>query len=295
MKSWLPARVGVMGGMLNFLPLLLLFIMSPSVLLMAEDAGSAADNTVIIDETVKKDDKAAVEDESCDQTQDRIIFSRTALGNRPRDLHLTGYAAGIWDIDYTVNPNVTIGVAVQLPILSVGAIPHISFNKYVTRNFALGAGLFAGVWVPYVDNGDGNVYMGFGGHAAATWVKGPHMVNLGVMAADCAGFNKKSKFSIVEGLGVLASFGYRYSINKNWAFLLEVHTPFVIDFNKSLSWNVSKNKYGQLWAVMYGFRGHGGDVFGDIGFILPLEEWYIKSLWLFLPLGIPYFSIGMKF
>jgi hypothetical protein len=63
--------------------------------------------------------------------------------------------------------------------------------------------------------------------------------------------------------------------------LLEVHTPFLFDVKASPSRNLSKYRYGQ--------------VFGDIGFMLPLEEEYINHVWQYVPLGIPYFSIGMKF
>lgn len=284
-----------------FATLFIFIIVSKSVLLMAEDEKGSDETAIKLEETgrvekaAKKDEKAAAEDDAVYPTQDRIIFSRTAIGNQPRDLHLTGYAAGIWDIDYAVNRNVTLGIAIQLPILSVGAVPHLTVNTNVTGNFAVGAGLFAGVWGQYLSNPEASILMAAGTHAAATWIKGPHMVNLGIMAADYASYSKKDDFILGPGLGVLASFGYRYSINKNWAFLFEVHTPFLIDVTKSPSRNLAEYNYGEIWAVMYGFRGHGDHIFGDFGFMLPLFPEYITHVWPYLPLGIPYFSIGMKF
>ncbi|MBN1496472.1 MAG: hypothetical protein JXA07_06865 [Spirochaetes bacterium] len=228
-------------------------------------------------------------------TSDRIILSRTAVPNAAKELNLTGYAAGLWDIAYTVNPNLTIGVVVQLPILSVGVMPHISMNTFLSKHFAIGAGLFAGIWVPYVNNTDASFGVVGGAHFAATYVKGRHMLNLSAMCAGVGSHDKLNGFLFEEGLAVLTSLGYRYSINTNWAFLFEVHAPFVVDFNDSMSNNAAKNHYGEYWGVLYGFRAHGGHVFGDFGFILPISKEFVTGLWRYLPLGIPYFSIGMRF
>lgn len=189
-------------------------------------------------------------DDTVYPTRDRIILSRTAVPNAAKELHLTGYAAGLWDIAYTVNPNLTIGVVVQLPILSVGVMPHISMNTFLSKHFAIGAGLFAGIWVPYVNNTDASFGVVGGAHFAATYVKGRHMLNVSAMCGGVGSHDKLNGFLFEEGLAVLTSLGYRYSINTNWAFLFEVHTPFVVDCNDSASNNAAKNHYGEYWGVL---------------------------------------------
>ena len=268
---------------------------------MAEEIKNADEKAIKVEEAMKTDEKAIdekaikEEDDSEYPTRDRIIFSRTAIGNKPKTINMTGYAAGVWDIDYSINRNVTIGAAVLLPVLSTAVIPHISANVFLSKHFAIGAGVFAGIWTYYVKNTDGYFLLFGGGHVAATYVNGPHMLNLSALCAGYGDYNKQRNFIFGHELGVVASLGYRYSINKNWALLLEVHTPFGIDVNASPSKNCSNNSYGEVWAVMYGFRGHGGQVFGDFGFVLPLYAEYIKTTWQYLPLGIPYFAVGFTF
>ena len=51
----------------------------------------------------------------------------------------------------------------------------------------------------------------------------------------------------------------------------------------------------KLWFFIYGFRVCGEKIFGDFGFGLPFSVDFIKEGWKYIPLGIPYFTIGIRF
>ena len=226
---------------------------------------------------------------------DRIIFSRTAVNNPAKEINLTGYAVGIWDINYSINRNFNVGGAILLPIYSSAIMPHASANFFVHKNLAIGMGLCAGIWSYYADNKEGYFLWFGGGHVAMTYVNGRHLLNIGALCGTGGDYNKKRDFIFSQGLGVIPSLGYRFSVNKSWALLFEAHAPCIINAENSLSENIRVNEHGKIWVVAYGFRGKGGHVFGDFGFILPLSRGFIKTTWKYVPLGIPYFVIGVLF
>ncbi|MBN2079780.1 MAG: hypothetical protein JW838_12490 [Spirochaetes bacterium] len=228
-------------------------------------------------------------------TLDRIIFSRTAVNNPAKQINLTGYAVGIWDVNYSINQNFNVGGAILLPIYSTAIMPHASANVFLHKNLAIGMGLFAGIWSYYADNKDSYFLWFSGGHVAMTYVNGRHLLNISAMCGTGGDYNKERDFIFSKGLAVIPNIGYRFSVNKSWALLLEAHAPCIINAENSSSENIKEYEYGKIWAVAYGFRGQGGHVFGDFGFVLPLRREFIKTTWKYVPLGIPYFVIGVQF
>ncbi len=265
-----------------FVSIVVFLVMISPLFLAAEDATNS-------------DEQAGSEIAEGYANLDRIIFSRTAVNNPPKEINLTGYAMGIWDVNYSINRNFNVGGAILLPIYSSAIMPHASANLFVHKNLAIGMGLCGGIWSYYANNKDSYFLWFGGGHVAMTYVNGRHLVNISALCGTGGDYNKKRDFIFSKGLAVIPSLGYRFSVNKSWALLLEAHAPCIINAEYSSSENIKEYEYGKIWAVAYGFRGKGGHLFGDFGFILPLCREFIKITWKYVPLGIPYFVIGVQF
>ncbi len=266
-----------------FVSIVAFLVMIAPVYLAAEETTNAGESA---------DPANTVEEYS---TLDRVIFSRTAVNNPAKEINLTGYAVGIWDINYSINRNFNVGGAILLPIYSTAVMPHASANLFVHKNLAIGMGLCGGIWSYYANNKDSYFLWFGGGHVAMSYINGRHLLNISALCGTGGDYNKRRDFIFSNGLAVIPSLGYRFSVNTSWALLLEAHAPCIINAEYSSSENIKEYEHGKIWAVAYGFRGKGGHLFGDFGFILPLCREFIKNTWKYVPLGIPYFAIGVQF
>ena len=217
-------------------------------------------------------------------TRSRGIFMPTALSNPVGETSVTGYGIGLWDFVFPLNKNLQVGVMVVLPIVVVGAAPHIKAQYQLTKGVSLGFGAQLGFGGPYINPGSGFVFW-LGGHIETTFSAGKHAFTVGLQVGT-AGAGALDRFALAEGAGMLPNLNYRYEFHRNWSFQLEMIMPAM----------VGKDGFtpGELLIVAWGFRGHGETLFGDIGAIFPFFKGFIEEVWKFTPFGIPYFSIGMK-
>jgi len=221
-----------------------------------------------------------------DNTRNRIILGRTALGIQPGDVTITGYGAGLWQFEYGVNENLQLGAFVVLPVMVAGVFPSIKAHVNLTDNIALGGGAFGGVFGPFAEGlMDVSIWM-IGGHAEMTFaITRNNVINIGMIALG-GGFGL-SDTDAFDGAILIPNIGFRTTFTPRWSFQVELSMPF-------LAGPEGTYMAGDLFLLFYGFRGHGELIFGDIGFAMPLFEDYIKYIWKYTPMGIPYFSIGFK-
>ncbi|PKL41392.1 MAG: hypothetical protein CVV44_01785 [Spirochaetae bacterium HGW-Spirochaetae-1] len=220
-------------------------------------------------------------------TRDRIIFSSTALSPDKGELSATGYAAGLWDIQYSFNENLTAGAYVNLPFYVIGAFPHITLNTRISEHWSVGGGAITGIIGPYIDNPEQYYLFMAGGHLAATGTYGRHLFNINTTIAAVALHEKDYGLDFSNGALIIPNAGYRYSINGTWSFLAEAATV--------IGTAGSADMTGKYWFILYGLRVAGETVFGDFGFCFPAFKEYLRETWKYTPLGIPYFTIGVKF
>ena len=221
-----------------------------------------------------------------DYTRGRIVMSNTALGLESGDLLITGYAAGLWQFDYALNENLQLGAFVVLPGMAAGVFPTLKAQVDLTDSIALGGGVFGGVFGPFTSGvGDWSIWM-LGGHMEMTFsITRNNVINMGMTVAYW-GYGLTDTYPS-NGVLLIPNLGFRTTFDPRWSFQVELSMPFYAEKEGS-QWA------GDLFLLFYGFRGHGELIFGDIGFALPIFDEYIRYIWKYTPIGIPYFSIGFK-
>lgn len=221
-------------------------------------------------------------------TRTRGVFLPTALSAPAGELIFTGYGAGLWDAGYVLSDNLQLGAYMVLPVYVAGVFPNIKAQFALGDNLAVGFGGLAGLGGPYAGGEAGAFLLVAGGHAEVTVHTGKHLFNLGLMVLG-AGLRQKGKdLDMVDGAILLPNAAYRFAFHPDWSFQVEVTGPVVVGKDGVVNEEA-------IVIATYGFRGHGDIMFGDVGFTLPLFSDYIKDVWKYTPLGIPYFSIGFKF
>ena len=224
---------------------------------------------------------------NADGTRHRLGLMPTALPNPEGQLTMTGYGLGLWHIQYALNPYVEVGTLVVLPIYVAGVAPTVRFHIRLNEHLSIGAGGFFGIGGAYVNNDRGEFGLAVGGHLNLTASLGRHNLNLGLIALGYGAKGRENALSMNDEAMLLPSLGWAWSFAEDWLVLAELTAPLIVN-SEGLRFREP------AFLLIYGVRGHGKTIFGDVGFALPLFDDYVKEVWKYTPLGIPYFSIGVK-
>jgi hypothetical protein len=223
-----------------------------------------------------------------ESTRTRTVLLPSALGAPAGEVIATGYAAGLWDLEYVLSDNLQVGAYVVLPVYVAGVFPSIKAQFALSDRFSVGFGALAGLVGPYAGDESGSFALVAAGHAEVTFHTRRHMLNLGLMAVGAGVRSGGGGLDMFDGAILLPNAGYRFAFHPDWSFQLELTGPLLVADNGLVNDEA-------IIILSYGFRGHGDIMFGDVGFTLPLFSAYIDDAWKYTPLGIPYFSIGFKF
>lgn len=222
-------------------------------------------------------------------TRNRTVLMPTARSSPAGQLTMTGYGAGLWQIEYAISEHLQVGSMVTLPIYVAGAIPNFKVQFPFGEHLSLGGGAFFGLGGPYFEDSFGEYYFLVGGHLEASVFLGRHSLTLGMVAGGMGdNVNHADGFAMRSEYLLLPTLGWGWAFSDNWAALVELTAVVIMNGSRL-------NFEEPTFLLLYGLRGHGEVLFGDLGFALPLVEGYIREVWKYTPLGIPYFSIGLKF
>lgn len=222
-----------------------------------------------------------------DTTASRVVMMPTAASNPVGQWTMTGYVAGLWQVEYAVSEHVQVGSMVILPIYVAGAIPNIKFQTQASEHLQLGGGAFVGLGGIYVGGSGGSLLL-FGGHLELSVPIACHSLTLGLVGGTGGGWSNNRDFDLTDGAWLFPYFAWQWAFHDDWLFMTELTS--VMGVRSDGLWLDEA-----FFVLIYGIRGHGQVMFGDIGFALPLFSAYIKEMWRYTPLGFPYFSIGLKF
>lgn len=221
-------------------------------------------------------------------TSNRSVFLPNAASMPTGDLSMTGYALGLWDIEYAFNEHFQFGTYVVLPVWVAGAFPNIKLQTRISEHLAVGGGGFAGLAGLYAGEDAGSFVLVAGGHVEATLIYGAHMFNIGMVVLTAGVRPDGESLDMADGAILLPNLGYRFAFHPDWSFQAELIAPVMVGSDGA-------ENDEPIFILIYGFRGHGEILFGDIGFCLPFFDEYIDEVWKYTPIGIPYFSVGLKF
>ncbi len=221
-------------------------------------------------------------------TINRGIYFPTAMDAPVGEFSMTGYGAGLWDLQYNLNENLQIGAQMVLPVYVSGVFPSIRARFDLSENVAVGVGGLFGLAGPYAGDEAGDFIFLAGGHTQISFQFGRHLINVG-LAVLTAGFREEGKdIDMVDGAILLPNLSYRWAFHRNWSTQVELTAPLLVNSDGLLNEEA-------VVIMAYGVRGHGDILFGDVGFFLPIFDDYIENAWKYTPFGIPYFSIGFVF
>ncbi len=231
---------------------------------------------------------------AADSTNHRIIMAPTGYGVAEGEMLLTGYIALIWNFNYGINDHIQLGVWTNVPIGLMSVAPAIKLHTEITDNFAVAAEAVVGAlfiyaaWIEHESTPLPFFYSFNLSFSAATSDK-KHIFNLNTRILSGGALNGDGdEMFWGEGALIMYSAGYRARISKSWSLQAEANMFTVAHSNGYEIFD------GVL--IIYGVRGHGEWMFGDIGFLFPAYEGFLdRDVWKYLPLGFPYFSIGFKF
>lgn len=216
-------------------------------------------------------------------TPQRIIATPTALSLPEGTYMLTGFAGGLWNLQYQVNKYLRVGAMTNVPIYAAGIAGTVALNLPVGRNFAIGAGGIVGVFGPYVNASPEFTMWVVGGHLAATLHSARHVFNFGIGALS-AGMGKDR----LPGAFIPFYVGYRALVHRNWSLQIEVVVP-------TLAHEGGWDDLERAVVIFYGVRGHGKVIFGDVGFMIIAQKELWQIVGKYVPIGFPYFTLGFKF
>jgi len=225
-------------------------------------------------------------------TLNRMVTSRTALPLTDSKFSATGYMIGLWELNGSPYKNLQVGILTLIPAGFFAFVPTAHYSGEIAENSYLGAGLFGGYFSDYLGWLELEVWT-MGGSLEYTYVyKDKHVFN--VMLLAMGGGHDKGNDGIENWpfAILLPSLAYQYRWSESWAFNLDMSVPLLIDDHADETQKDIEEKF--TYNIFYGVRGHGGIIFGDIGFYLPASKWFKNYLWKYFPFGFPYFSIGVE-
>jgi hypothetical protein len=220
-----------------------------------------------------------------------VSWTATALLRREGAWSIRTTNIGLWDIAYTVNPHVELGVAVTVPILNVGVMPAARFAAQLADGVALGLSTQLGCWLPYPD---ADMVLLVWNATPALTIGSPDLflnVALGIWGLTifdrtADGYEADEQYSTL--VLFLPSIGGSWRVSRLAKIHAELLAPGLIDVEGE-----SVFPYGEAWALSYGVRVLGEAIWGDIGFVMPLFK-YAWSLIQYVPFGIPLLRFGVQ-
>ena len=198
---------------------------------------------------------------------------------------------GLQRFDYTVHENVQLGITMVVPIGILAAMPEVKVGGEIAEDLHLAVTGRVGAMVVV---GSGAV-LGYGGSAMLTYGTPDLHLTAGLHAY---GFNHPGDSDTawvvhptIGGVLRLAKFAIAH---------LDVGPALSPAFDdRAMCFDGPCGSGpavpGDVWAIKYGVRFHGDHFFGDVSFVIPTHEDFLKSVAPIMPLGIPTLTLGYAF
>ena len=217
----------------------------------------------------------------------------------PGQLSVVVHELQILELQYNLNQYVQLGAVVTLPVIGLGGIGTLRLSRDASEHVALGFGVFGGGLSAVGSMTTDNPWWFAGAHAGISFFsKEGTILNIGVIASAVEQMNTYKGTAIVPVpyLGLIAP------VSTHWAFVGELIFP-VTEFGGSDSGGTSGDDggfsididldYENPFMFYYGFRFTRRRIYGDLGFIIPMQSKLIGLL-IYCPPGFPYISFGVR-
>ena len=187
------------------------------------------------------------------------------------------YNLGYHRFNWGVHPNIDAGGGVLLPAGVLGFMPDVKFGFAASDLVNLGGAVQAGFFFPFIDGSDLTI-LTLGGSVIATIGTPDIFLNLAVSGFFIRLPNEDDTLKIV-----MPHIGFSARMARRLRFNVELLSVFGTEL-----------EFGDVWPVLYGFRIFGENMFGDVGFVIPIFDGVGEILEV-IPLGFPMLTFGMNF
>ncbi len=270
---------------------------------LAEAQELEAETVKSVDETSEPPDDASESKTLVDRLEHKVMLWQTANGLDQGDVILTGYDGVIW-----LEGRVGLTDWLELDGYFSAPIFYALVGGSLRTHFPVGKNLRASIgasggytsYFPVQEDMNNDHLAYFGGSFELTGKYKKHLFNFSLAAhgfytenPNCLGdycYEEMDgpKKKLWPGAVVMSGLGYRYSLNDTWSLQAELLVTFY-----------SRQKPREFFLPLFtwGARWHTEHFFGDLGLIAPIVEGYYEkgNTGQYLPLGLPYFSIGSMF
>jgi len=209
----------------------------------------------------------------------RVIFMPTAFLRPVGERTWTMTGVTLHQLHFGVGESIQLGVGALIPVGILAGSIHAKVGGSVSELFHLAGSIDAFGGTVFVDDDSGTV-LAVGLSGIATIGTPEIALNLGVSGylGDDIEDDGEAARVLLPNAGLSARVGRKL---RAVVELIAVVTDDGIGF-------------GEVWWVSYALRLFGDDLFGDVGFVVPLFDEAEEALAL-LPMGFPFFTFGARF
>jgi hypothetical protein len=198
---------------------------------------------------------------------------------------------GLQRFDLAVHDNIQLGISAVLPIGVLAVMPEVKVGGEVAEDLHLAVtARFGTLLMPMV-----GLVLGYGGSAMATYGTPNLHLTAGVHAYGfTAPINGDGHLWVVHPtLGGVARLANYAVLHMDVGPVL---SPALSNRNTCFdgACPAEPTVRGDMWAIKYGVRFHGDHFFGDVSFVIPTDEDWLKVA-PYLPLGLPALTLGYAF
>lgn len=219
----------------------------------------------------------------------RAIWSPTAFLTEEGMANLRSTGLGMWELGYTVTPNVMIHGAASIPVMNVGLLPGARFAVELSEYVRLGLDTHLGFWLYYPDVEI--VVLLYGGGPALTVGTRDAFFNLSLLVYGVTVFDRHFEGDSWDDdsfVFLSPNLGGSLRVSRLVKLNLELHAPALLNGGGDEYWD-----YGEVWALAYGVRIFGQHIYGDVSFVVPIFPG-ATDLLQFMPIGLPMLNFGVQ-
>ncbi len=189
------------------------------------------------------------------------------------------YNLGVQTIDGAVTKNIEVGFMTVIPVGGYAALPRLRIGGRITDVVHLGLFGTGGAVGTYIESGVG---VGFGGGGPlATFGTEKLFVNASAPFFGGATYGETETTSFWLGL---PSVGFSARVSRAIRLNIELYKPLSSEF---------EDDNAKIWAVLYGIRIFGDELYGDVSFVVPIYPG-VGEVLRYAPLGIPLLVFGYR-
>ncbi len=213
--------------------------------------------------------------DSVSETSTSFFFPTAVPRKKGTSVAKGTYLLG-WQFEHQFSDFAAAGLHLTVPIGFLAVGPQFKQSAKLSENFYVAFGATGGFIASLFERRDTKTARYYGTGVMATHIRNGSGVSIGsfLLGGQIGSYDH----------ALVADFNAFLRINRTVTLLFDIFTPLAFH-------NTDDAAFDWGWLT-YGVRIHGTKLFGDVGFMIPINEDTLDLL-RYLPLGIPVMSLGV--